>query len=32
MALTLEKLQRLEAVEATEFFRRNRARWLTAAK
>ena len=32
MALTLEKLQRLEAVEATEFFRRHRARWLTAAK
>ena len=32
MALTLEKLQRLEAVDATDFFQRDRARWLMAAR
>jgi hypothetical protein len=32
MALTLEKLQRLQAVQATNFFQGDRARWVTAAR
>lgn len=32
MALTLEKLQRLAAIDATGFFQADRARWVTAAK
>lgn len=32
MALTLEKLQRLQAVQATDFFQGDRDRWVTAAQ
>jgi hypothetical protein len=32
MALTLEKLLRLQSVEVTGFFKKERAKWLTASR